>query len=206
MGYVGEDHKPLEIIRVTMQQRSQDQARLESLLQEFTTRLYAGFQEAVKMVQEAGIRGIATPRLLKHPAGGWRQVMQLLIEDWSIIIVPLIGAAWPNLRDEAMIPGGAFKEPCARIAFFLSQHENPDQNAFYDIIILLNSSWFAWGYGWPKQQDTVEGTNFTNLSLDLLASFTKDIHMTWCPRDETLLKDSMDTKRRAYRFGLPGEE
>jgi len=189
-----------------MTRRQNDRTRLEGLLRTYTERLYKGFEEAVQLVLDSGISNISEPRYINHPGGGWRRVMQLGIEDWRIAIVPLVGMAWPSLRDEAMIPGGAFKEPCARIAFFLMQHEDAQQTAFYDIIILKNASWFAWGYGWPKQQDDVETTNFTNLALDMLASFTKDIHQTWHPRETTTLNDAMDPKRRAHQFGLPGEE
>lgn len=198
--------KALQDIREVMEKRQRYRDRLESLLETFTNGLYAGFEEAVTMVRDNGITTIGTPRYLDHPAGGWRRVMQLFIEDWRIVIVPLVGVAWPNVNDEAMIPGSAFKEPCARIAFFLLQHEAPQTTAFYDVIILANASWFAWGYGWPKQQDDVASTNFTLLAMDLLASFTKDIHLTWEVRDETILSEAMDAKRRAYRFGLPGEE
>lgn len=198
----------LELIRETMARRKADRDRVEALLENFCDQLFIGIHKAVQTIQQAGIEGIGTPRLLKHPHGGWRRVMQLFIEDWSIMVVPLVGAAWPNLRDEAMIPAGAFKELCGRIAFFLSKSAdpNPEQTAFYDIIVLLNSSWFAWGYGWPKQQDSIELTNFTNLALDLLASFVKDIHLTWGTRDDTRLADAMEPKKRAYQFGLPGEE
>ncbi len=198
--------KALEEIREIMTRRAKDRERLEYLLEIFTNRLFEGFEEAVKIVQAEGIAGLGTPRYLKHPAGGWRRVMQLPIDDWKIVLVPLVGSAWPNINDEAMIPGSAFKEPCARLAFFLMQQDDPQTTAFYDAIILLNSSWFAWGYGWPKQQDDVERTNFTTLALDLLASFVKDIHLTWRTRDNSTLADALDPKRRAYTFGLPGEE
>jgi hypothetical protein len=187
-----------------MNSRQQDYERLDTLLQVFTQRLFKGFEEAIQIVQETGIPNIGKPRYLAHPAGDWRKVMQLPIEDWRIVIVPLQGYAWPNINDEAMIPGSAFKEPCARLAFFLMQNEDPSALAFYDAIILLNASWFAWGYGWPKQQDDVESTNFTTLALDMLASFVKDVHVTWSIRSETTLTRAMDAKRRAYDFGLPG--
>ncbi len=198
--------KALEEIREVLTQRARDQERLEYLLEIFANRLFAGFEEAVKIAQAEGVTGLGEPRYLKHPAGGWRRVLQLPIADYKIVMVPLLGAAWPNFADEAMIPGGAFKEPCARVAFFLMQQEDPQTTAFYDAIILLNASWFAWGYGWPKQQDNAETTNFTNLALDMLASFVKDIHLTWRMRDETSLADAMDPRRRSYAFGLPGEE
>jgi hypothetical protein len=198
--------KALEEIREITSRRAKERERLEHLLEIFTNRLYEGFEEAVQIAIAGGASGIGAPRYLKHPAGGWRRVIQLFIDDWKIVVVPLVGSAWPNINDEAMIPGGAFKDPCARLAFFLMQQDDPQTTSFYDAIILLNSSWFAWGYGWPKQQDNVEQTNFTTLALDLLTSFVKDIHLTWRTRDQTTLADAMDTKRRAYVFGLPGTE
>ena len=197
----------LTTIKESMDRRQKDYERLDFLLKMFTERLYTGFEEAIQTVQAEGIKRVAKPRYLNHPAGGeWRRVMQISIEDWRILIVPLVGYAWPNLKDEAMIPGSFFKESCARIAFFLMQQDDPETQAFYDVIILLNASWFAWGYGWPKQQDDVENTNFTILALDMLASFIKDIHLTWGTRDTTTLAKAMDPKRRAYVFGLPGDE
>ncbi len=196
----------LQEIKTVMQRRQQDSERLEQLLELFTERLYRGFEDAIALINEAGVTSIAKPRYLKHPIGGWRRVMQINIEDWRILLVPLVGSAWPNINDEAMIPGSAFKEPCARVAFFLMQEDDPKATAFYDAIILLSGAWFAWGYGWPKQQDSVELTNFTNLSLDLLSSFVTDIHLTWAVRSETLLADAMDPRRRTYHFGLPGSE
>ncbi len=186
--------------------RRRDYERLDSLLKSFTERLYAGFEDAIGIIQAHGLTAVGKPRYVNHPAGDWRRVMQIPIDDYRIVMVPLIGYAWPNINDEAMIPGSAFKETSARIAFFLLQQEDPETPAFYDILILLNSSWFAWGYGWPKQQDSFEQTNFTNLALDMLASFIKDIHLTWATRDGTTLARAMDPKRRAYQFGLPGHE
>ena len=204
-----EHHKEhIEQIKTAMRRRQQERDQLEQLLESFTKRLYAGFQQAVTTLRQQGVEGIGDPRVLKHPGGGWRRVMQLLIEDWSIFIVPMVGVAWPNVRDEAMIHASAFKEVCARVGFFLSKSVEPDPvaTAFYDIIVLADSSWFAWGYGWPKQQATADATNFANLAMEMLASFTKDVHLTWAVRDETCFADVMDPKRRAYNFGLPGQE
>lgn len=200
----------IEQIREMMGKRKQERDQLEHVLQTFTKRLYDGFQQAVKVLHEHSVEvdEIGEPRALKHPAGDWRTILQLFIEDWSIFIVPMLGAAWPNIRDEAMIPGSAFKEVCGRIGFFLSKSHEPEKErvAFYDIIVLLNSSWFAWGYGWPKQQADTEATNFESLALEMLASFTKDIHLTWASREETRFAETMDPRLRAYKFGLPGEE
>lgn len=199
-------NQALNEIEETLTKRKQDTERLEHLLETFTNRLFSGFEEAIELVHGRGIHNISKARYLNHPIGGWRRVMQIGIDDWRIIMVPMIGMARPNLKDEAMIPGSYFKEPCARVAFFLMQQDDPQTTAFYDAIILLNGSWFAWGYGWPKQQDDAENTNYTNLALDMLSSFVKDIHLRWNARDETTLAEAMDAKRRAYRFGLPGEE
>jgi hypothetical protein len=120
------------------------------------------------------------------------------------MFVPLVGTAWPNSRDEAQIPGAAFKELCGRIAVFIGSE--PEAPSFFDILILSNGSWFAWGFGWPKQAATLEDTNFKALSYELLASFVKDIHTTWRTRGNTQLGAAMDARRRVYTFGLPGDE
>ncbi|MBN2470934.1 MAG: hypothetical protein JXN59_09430 [Anaerolineae bacterium] len=196
----------LDEIRAVMSRRQEQHARLEQLLETFTSRLYEGFEQALTMARQAGVESINQVRYINHPAGGWRRALQIGIDDWRIVIVPLAGAAWPNANDEAMIPGVAFKEPSARLAFFLMQADDPQSSAFYDVIILLDGAWFAWGYGWPKQQDDLEHTDFTALALDLLASFVKDIHLTWATRDGTTLANAMDARRRVWRFGLPGQD
>jgi hypothetical protein len=40
----------------------------------------------------------------------------------------------------------------------------------------------------------------------LIDSFVKDIFMVWQSREQTALAMALDAKRRAYSFGLPGEE
>ena len=77
---------------------------------------------------------------------------------------------------------------------------------FYDFIIFQDRSWFAWGYGWPKQQSDIENTNFEALALELVESFIKDIYITWNVRADTSLALVLDPKQRAYSYGLPGEE
>jgi len=196
----------LEEIKTVMSRRQQQVDLLEQRMEAFTSRLFAGFEEGIRRLNEAGVTSISAPRYSKHPVGGWRRVLQIGIEDWRIAAVPLAGNAWPNINDEAMIPGYAFKEPCGRLAFFLLQGDDLQATAFYDVIVLLSGAWFAWGYGWPKQQDDMDNTDFVALALDLLSTFVKDIHLTWGTRDETTLTDAMDPKRRAYRFGLPGRE
>jgi hypothetical protein len=118
--------------------------------------------------------------------------------------VPLTGVARPNIRDEAQIPAFAFKEICGRIAVFIGS--DPDQESFYDFLILADGSWFAWGYGWPRQDATLENTDFTLLAYALLNSFIKDIFVTWRTRGMTTLGDAMDARKRVYAFGLPGDE
>ena len=61
--------------------------------------------------------------------------------------------------------------------------------------------------------DDIEATNFETMAFELLTSFVKDIHTTWRPRKVlavsntgTALNQSLDAKKRAYHFGLPGEE
>lgn len=205
-----EDH-PINLLRRVLTTRQQQLANIERLMQEFSKRLFIGMENAVKKATDAGIPSLGAPRRLQHPAGGWRQALQVQIEDWSVIIVPLVGAAWPNPRDEAQIPGARFKEPCGRIALFVG--DNPDAESFYDVLLYSDGFWFAWGYGWPRVADDIEHTDFEVLAFELLASFVKDIHTTWRPRKMaaspnygTLLSQSLDAKKRAYTYGLPGEE
>ncbi len=112
--------------------------------------------------------------------------------------------ARPHIRDEAQLPGIAFQQICGRIAVFIGNE--PSEEAFYDFLILSDGSWFAWGYGWPRQASTIEETDFDMLAYALLNSFIKDIFVTWRPRRETTLGAAMDARRRAYVFGLPGDE
>ncbi len=170
----------------------------------FSEGLFASLQAVVLECRERGLTELGEPRLLEHPAGGGRRALQIPIEDWSVMFVPLVGTAWPNVRDEAQIPGQAFKELCGRVAVFIGTE--PDAVSFYDFLILPNGSWFAWGFGWPRQASTIAETNFRMLSYELLASFVRDIHTTWRPRGGTTLGAAMDARKRAYMFGLPGDE
>ena len=169
----------------------------------FTDSLFAALQAVVYSARERGLVEMGEPRLVEHPAGGGRRALQIPIEDWSVMFVPLPGTAWPNARDEASIPGILFKEQCGRIAVFIGS--DSDATSFYDFLILPNGSWFAWGYGWPRQASTIDETNFKGLALELLTSFVRDIHTTWRSRDQTLLGAAMDARRRAYIYGLPGD-
>jgi hypothetical protein len=170
----------------------------------FSEALFGAIQTAIYECRERGLTELGEPRLIDHPAGGGRRALQVSIEDWSVIFVPMNGTAWPNARDEAQIPGSAFKELCGRIGVFIGSE--PDSPSFFDFLILPNGSWFAWGYGWPRQGATLQDTNFRALAYELLASFVKDIHTTWRTREETVLGAAMDARRRAYSFGLPGDE
>jgi hypothetical protein len=170
----------------------------------FADSLFKALQSVVLECRELGLTELGEARLIEHPAGGGRRALQVPIEDWSVTFVPLVGAAWPNIRDEAQIPGSAFKELSGRIAVFIGNE--PETPSFYDFLILQNGSWFAWGYGWPRQASTVEQTNFRLLAYELLAAFVKDIHTTWRTRAETSLYLAMDARKRAYVFGLPGDE
>lgn len=206
-----DERHPLNILRKELSARRAQQEKIEKLLQEFTRRLYSGFESAVSKALALGITNLGQPQRIPHPAGGWRQALRLPIDDWSIIIVPLVGAARPNLRDEARIPNARFKELSGRIAMFVG--DDPNTESFYDIVIFSDGFWFAWGYGWPRNADDIEATDFDYMALDLLASFVKDIHTTWRPRKlqtssntGTLLSQSMDAKKRVYTYGLPGEE
>jgi hypothetical protein len=192
------------------EQRAQRE-RIERLLQEFTEKLFAGFERAVEVAIASGVKGLHKPRRLPHPAGGWRQALQLPIEDWFVIIVPLVGAARPNVRDEARLPNVRFKELSGRLALFIG--DEPTGESFYDILVFSDASWFAWGYGWPRMADAIATTDFDYLAFELLASFVKDIRATWRVRRSknpaegtTQLQLALDAKKRVYTFGLPGDE
>lgn len=183
--------------------RAELQAILSENLKVFSSRLFVALENALEGLQEQQVIGMGKSRRIAHPAGNGREGLQVFIEDWSIILVPLMGFARPNARDEAVISNALFKEPCARIAVFLT--DDPQGRAFYDFIIFQDGSWFAWGYGWPKQQADIENTDFDGLALELLHSFVKDIFTTWNTRTDTALAAALDPKRQAYIYGLPGE-
>jgi len=201
---VEERQHVLTLLNQMMSQRVQTQTSLNTTLKEFSDRLFSALESILETMQASGIPGVGKYRRLVHPAGGGREGFQLFIEDWSIIFVPLLGLARPNILDEARIPGVQFKEPCGRIAVFLT--DDPSGNAFYDFLIFQDGSWFAWGYGWPKQQSDIESTDFEALALELVHSFIKDIFVTWHTRDTTPLSTALDAKKRCYVFGLPGED
>lgn len=183
--------------------RRKRRERILELTKTFTELLFQGLQTAVYDLRERGLVELGEPRLIDHPAGG-RRALQINIEDWGIIFVPLVGVARPNLRDEAQIPPLAFKELCGRIAVFIGN--DPEKEAFYDFLILSDGSWFAWGYGWPRQDATMEDTDFNELAYELLNSFIQDIFVTWRTRSETSLGAALDARKRVYSYGLPGDE
>jgi hypothetical protein len=199
-----ESAKALSTIEEIFNQRRTQRDYLNQQTTAFVEALFATFNTVIEECRQRGITEFGEPRMIDHPAGGGKRALQIPIEDWSVIFVPLAGLARPNIKDEAQIPGSAFKELSGRIAVFIGSE--PDANAIYDILILPNGSWFAWGYGWPRHGSTIEETNFPALCMELLASFAKDIRVTWRPRAETTLGVSMDARRRPYTFGLPGDE
>lgn len=187
-----------------MRADEQTRERLNTFLHDFSTRLFAALEQALADISARGTPGIGKSRRLSHPSGGGREGLQIFIHDWSIIFVPMLSFARPNLADEARIPPYQFKELSARIGVFLT--DDPQGRAFYDFIIFQDQSWFAWGYGWPKQQDAIDSTDFEGLAWELLHSFTRDITATWNTREETTLAMALDPKHRGYTFGLPGDE
>ncbi|MBI5957321.1 MAG: hypothetical protein HY866_01205 [Chloroflexi bacterium] len=187
-----------------MIQRAKTQASLSNALKEFSARLFSGLENVLDELDSKGVPGVGKYRRLVHPAGSGMEGFQMFVEDWSVIFVPLLGFARPNPQDEARITTAQFKEPCARIAVFLT--DNPQGNAFYDFLIFQDHSWFAWGYGWPKQQSDIENTDFEGLAVDLVHGFISDIFVTWNVRDTTSLTVALDPKKHPYIFGLPGEE
>jgi len=202
--HAGDLEEVVAAIGAIMRERDQSRTTLDRALQEFSTRLFAALEGALNALAQAGVPGVGRYRRLAHPAGGGREGFQLFIDEWSIILMPLQGVARPNALDEARIPSVQFKERCARIAVFLT--DNPQASAFYDFLIFQDRSWFAWGYGWPKQQSDIESTDFDALAMELIYSFIKDLYQTWHTRDETALAAALDAKRRCFTFGLPGEE
>lgn len=197
------DQRIAEIEDLLTERRRQRQF-VETQTQAFTDKLFKAVKAAVLDLRQRGLGEFGEPRMIEHPAGGGRNALQLTIEDWGIIFVPLVGIARPNIRDEAQIHGAAFKQLCGRIAVFIGN--DPLEESFYDFLILSDGSWFAWGFGWPRQASTIEESDFETLAYALLNSFVKDIFVTWRTRDETTLGAAMDARKRAYVFGLPGDE
>ena len=199
-----EHQQILMALHEIMTRRARVQADLARSVREFASRLFSAIETVLATMEASGIPGVGKSRRLAHPAGGGQEGLQVFVEDWSIIFVPLLGFARPNIVDEARVPPYQFKELCGRIAVFLT--DNPSGTSFYDFLIFQDRSWFAWGYGWPKQQSDIESTDFEALALELVHSFAEDIFMTWQTRADTSLANALDTKKRAYTFGLPGEE
>lgn len=197
------DQTIAEIERVLGERRKQRQFVIRQT-EAFTEKLFNALHAAVLDLRQRGMTEMGEPRTIEHPAGGGRRAFQVSIEDWGIIFVPLVGVARPNIRDEAQIPGVFFKQICGRIAVFIGN--DPLEESFYDFLVLSDGSWFAWGYGWPRQASTLDETDFDALAYALLNSFVKDIFVTWRTRRETTLGAAMDARKRAYVFGLPGDE
>lgn len=200
----GEREDLLKTLNQTMTRRMQTRRTLNDTLREFCERLFAGMEVVLDTMQASGIPGIGKYRRLTHPGARGHEAFQIFIEDWSIIFVPMSGFARPNVGDEALIEQYLFKQSCGRIGVFLT--DEPQGMAFYDFMIFEDRSWFAWGYGWPRQQADIQETDFEALSLELINSFVKDIFVTWNTREETLLSQALDSKKHSYEFGLPGEE
>ena len=194
----------LQTLKAIMERRAEERQILDSALQEFSTRLFAALEHVLDEMKAENVPGLGKYRRLAHPHAKGREAFQMFVEDWSIIFVPLSGIARPNADDEALVAQVFFKQPSARIAVFLS--DDPQGEAFYDFLIFTDRSWFAWGYGWPRQQSDIENTDFDELALGLVHSFSKDIFTTWHTRATTILAEALDVKKRCYTFGLPGEE
>ena len=202
--HASDQQEVVAALKALMREREQTVAALDHALKEFSARLFAALESALGEMAAAGVPGVGKCRRLAHPGGSGLEGFQIFIEEWSIILMPLPGFARPNPLDDARVAAVLFKEPCARIAVFLT--DNPQTSAFYDFLIFQDGSWFAWGYGWPKQQSDIESTDFEALAMELIYSFIKDIFRTWQTRDATALAAALDAKRRCFSFGLPGEE
>lgn len=194
----------LKELNTVMTRRTRVRGVLNSALNEFSANLFSALETVLETLEASGLPGLGKYRRLTHPAAREREAFQCFIEDWSIIFVPLLGFARPSMDDEPLIAGYLFKQPCARIAVFLG--DNPKGESFYDFLIFDDRSWFAWGYGWPRQQATIEQTDFEALALELILSFVKDIFSTWRARENTVLGEALDPKKRCHDFGLPGDE
>jgi hypothetical protein len=204
VGRRDDDDNPIIALKKELEKRKALKDAIEKLTREFTRQLFGALESSIQSLSASGVSSLGKPRRIAHPAGDWRQALQIYIDEWSVIFVPLLGIGWPNPRDEARISPSKFKEHCGRIAVFWA--DEPSETSFYDFLIFEDGSWFAWGYGWPRTQDTLESTDFETMAYELLTSFVRDIHTTWRPRSETTLSQSLDAKRRAFRFGRPGEE
>lgn len=203
-----DESKPIEqafkTLETTLMQRRQQRGFLQKQTHIFTESLFGALQAAIYECREHGLTELGEPRLIEHPAGGGRQALYIPIEDWNVTFVPLVGTARPNIRDEAQIPGVLFKQIAGRVVVFIGSDQ--DNTAFYDFLVLPTGAWFAWGYGWPRQASTVDETDFKMLAYGLLSSFIKDIFTTWRTREATTLGAALDARRRAYVFGLPGDD
>src|SRR5690349_162366 len=100
----------------TMQHRSEFREQIQNALKNFTNSLFTSLEQDVVVAQQSRIQAFNTPRRLVHPGGNGLSILQLFIEDWSIVLVPLTGVARPALKDEAQVPGSRLKEPTGRIA------------------------------------------------------------------------------------------
>ncbi len=201
---IHDDEDQLGTLKKEMLARRTQRGQIEQMLHEFTDQLFGALEANIQRATANGVPNFGKPRRIAHPAGEWRQALQIYIEDWSVIFVPLVGWGWPNPRDEAKLVGARFKEPCGRIAAFWG--DEPGETSFYDFLIFADGLWFAWGYGWPRTQDNLESTDFAQITMDLLISFIREIHTTWRPRSDTTLGYALDARKRVYRFGRPGEE
>ena len=85
--------------------RRNERAQILERTQRFTDMLFQALQSAIYDLRERGLTELGEPRYIDHPAGGGRKALRIGIEDWSIIFVPLVGTARPNIRDEAQNSG-----------------------------------------------------------------------------------------------------
>jgi hypothetical protein len=199
-----ERHDLLTEMANAMQSRQQERDEVRQKVAEFTEKLFAGLEKAAKHARDAGIIAYGLPKRLPHPAGNGLTILQLFIEDWKVVLVPMVGAARPALKDEAQVPAAKFKEVTGRIVAYIG--DNPSTPAFYDFLIFGDNSWFAWGYGWPRQSDDIANTDFEQLGYELLLSFGRDIYKVWSTRAETMLKTVVDKATPAYEFRVLRDE
>src|SRR5579859_1006664 len=126
----------LPLLKKEMLARQGQRAEIERLVRDFSDHLFGAVEKNIQRAIEEGIPGLGKPRRIAHPAGDGRQELQIFIEDWTVIFVPLVGWGWPNPRDEAKLVSARFKEPCGRIAAFWG--DDPSETSFYDFLIFAD--------------------------------------------------------------------
>ena len=96
------DESLLPTLKQELLARKKQRDALDLVMRDFTPRLFDAFEESIRQATELGAPNFGKPRRIAHPAGDWRQALQIYIEDWSVIFVPLVGSAWPPFFNKAI--------------------------------------------------------------------------------------------------------